>query len=30
MRSEVINFFKLKQTFEYNGYFETPENTHKN
>lgn len=26
MRSEVMNFFKLKQTFEYLGYFETPEN----
>ncbi len=27
MHSEVMNFFKLKQTFEYLGYFETPENT---
>ncbi|NET44710.1 hypothetical protein [Okeania sp. SIO2B3] len=27
MRSEVMNFFKLKQTFDYLGYFETPENT---
>ncbi|NES06810.1 MAG: AAA family ATPase [Okeania sp. SIO2F4] len=27
MRSEVMNFFKLKQTFEHLGYFETPENT---
>ncbi|EAW36284.1 GTP-binding protein [Lyngbya sp. PCC 8106] len=26
MQDEVINFFQFQQTFEYLGYFETPEN----